>query len=61
MSPIVLDVVAGLLLVASAVVFYFGADALTTHKDVNAIYWVIVGVALVRAGSHLGRRDRTAS
>jgi hypothetical protein len=55
-----LDVVALLLLVASGAAFYLGADAITTHKDINAIYFVVVGVVLVRGASNLARADRAS-
>lgn len=58
MTARLLDVVALLLLGASGVAFFVGADAITTHKDVNAIYWMIVGIVLVRGATNLARAER---
>ena len=58
MTSRLLDVVALLLLAASGASFFFGADAITTHKDVNAIYWMVVGIVLVRGATNLARADR---
>jgi len=55
-----LDVVAIVLLLASGAAFFFGADAITTHKDINAIYWIVVGIVLVRGASNLARADRAS-
>ncbi|GAC1394755.1 MAG: hypothetical protein NVS3B10_22510 [Polyangiales bacterium] len=60
MTARLLDVVALLMLVAAGAAFLFGADAITTHKDVNAIYWMIVGVVLVRGSSNLARAERAS-
>lgn len=58
MSARLLDAVAILMLAGSGVAFYFGFDAVYLHKDINAIYWMLVGVALVRGTSNLARADR---
>jgi hypothetical protein len=58
MTARLLDVVAILMLLGAGLAFYFGFDAVYLHKDINAIYWMLVGVALVRGTSNLGRADR---
>ena len=58
MAARVLDVLAILMLVGAGGAFLAGFDAVYQHKDINAIYWMIVGVALVRGTSNLARADR---
>jgi hypothetical protein len=58
MAPRLVDALALLLLAAAGAAFWSGARAITTREDLHAIYWMIVGVALLRATSTLGRADR---
>ena len=55
-----LDVLAVLLLLAAGLAFLFGSLAMEHREDLKAIYWMIVGVALVRATSNLARADRAS-
>jgi len=52
------DVAVLVLFVAAGAAFLLGADAITTRKDVNAIYWMVVGIVLVRGASNLARAER---
>ena len=60
MTARLLDTVAVLMLLGAGLAFFFGFDAIYLHKDINAIYWMIVGVALVRGTSNLARADRAS-
>ena len=48
------------MLLGAGLAFFFGFDAIYLHKDINAIYWMLVGVALVRGTSNLARADRAS-
>ena len=58
MAARILDVLAILMLLSAGGAFLMGFDAVYQHKDINAIYWMLVGVALVRGTSNLARADR---
>ena len=60
MTARLLDTVAVIMLLGSGLAFFFGFDAIYLHKDINAIYWMLVGVALVRGTSNLARADRAS-
>ena len=53
-----LDIVGLLLLLGAGAAFLAGATAIGQRKDLHAIYWMAVGVALVRATTQLSRADR---
>lgn len=55
-----LDVLAALLVLASAVAFGLGATALARSSDVEALYWLVVGVVSVRAGVALAKPEASA-
>jgi hypothetical protein len=50
-----LDVLAAALVVGAAASFTFGATALSRASDVEAIYFLVVGVVALRAGVQLVR------
>ena len=50
-----LDVLAALLVVGAAAAFTFGAMALARASDVEALYYLIVGVVSLRGGIQLVR------
>jgi hypothetical protein len=50
-----LDVVAVLLVVAAAVAFGLGAFALARSEDIQAFYFLLVGVVALRAGVQIAR------
>lgn len=50
-----LDVLAALLVVAAATAFTFGALALSRSGDVEAFYFLVVGVFALRAGVQVAR------
>lgn len=50
-----LDVIAALLVIGAAAAFWFGATALARASDVEALYYLIVGVVALRAGVQLVR------
>jgi hypothetical protein len=56
-----LDALAILLLIGAGAAFFAGARAITTREDLHALYWMAVGVALVRATSSLARADRASA
>lgn len=56
----VLDVLAALLVLGAAVAFAFGALALSRASDVEAIYYLVVGVVALRAGVQLVRPGASA-
>ncbi len=50
-----LDVFAGALIVGAAAAFMFGASALARASDVEAIYYLVIGIVALRAGVQLVR------
>lgn len=50
-----LDVLAAVLVVGAAAAFTFGALALARASDVEAVYFLIVGVVALRSGVQLAR------
>lgn len=50
-----LDVLAGVLVVGAAAAFTFGALALARASDVEAIYFLVVGLVALRGGVQLVR------
>ena len=56
----VLDVLAALLILGAAVAFVFGALALSHASDVEAIYFLVVGVVALRGGVQLVRPGASA-
>lgn len=50
-----LDVLAAVLVVGAAAAFTFGAMALAHASDVEATYYLIVGVVALRSGVQLAR------
>jgi hypothetical protein len=57
-SARLLDILGVLLLVGAGAAFLAGGLAIGQRKDLHAIYWMVVGIALVRATSNLSRADR---
>lgn len=55
-----LDVLAAALIVGAAAAFTFGAMALARASDVEAIYYLVVGVVALRAGVQLVRPGANA-
>ena len=55
-----LDVLAGLLVIAAAAAFIWGSLALTRASDVEAIYCLVVGIVALRAGVQLVRPGASA-
>lgn len=55
-----LDVLAAALVLGAAVAFTFGALALARASDVEAIYFLVVGVVALRAGVQLVRPGASA-
>ena len=51
----VLDVLAALLVLGAAVAFACGALALSRASDVEAIYYLVIGVVALRSGVQLVR------
>lgn len=58
MAARLLDALALLMLVFAGVAFLFGARHIASREDLHAIYWMVVGVAAIRAVSSLARADR---
>ena len=56
----VLDVLAAALVVGAAAAFSFGALALARANDVEAVYFLVVGVVALRAGVQLVRPGASA-
>lgn len=56
----VLDVLAAALVVGAAAAFTFGALALARSSDVEALYFLVVGVVALRAGVQLVRPGASA-
>jgi hypothetical protein len=50
-----LDVLAAVLVVGAAAAFTFGAMALARASDVEAVYFLVVGVVALRGGVQLAR------
>ena len=50
-----LDVLGAMLVIGAAAAFTFGALALARASDVEAIYYLVVGVVALRAGVQLVR------
>jgi hypothetical protein len=55
-----LDALAIVMLLGAGGAFFAGARAITTREDLHALYWMAVGVALVRGTSGLARADRSS-
>ncbi len=55
-----LDVLALLLIIGAALAFTFGAMALARASDVEAIYYLVVGIVAVRAGVQIVRPGANA-
>ena len=53
-----LDALALLLLVGAGFAFLQGARHIGSREDLHAIYWMAVGIALLRACSNMARADR---
>jgi len=49
------DVLAVLLLVLSAAAFVLGSTALARADDLTALYWLVAGLATLRASVHIAR------
>ena len=56
----VLDVLAAALVIGAAAAFTFGALALARTNDVEAFYFLVVGVVALRAGVQLVRPGASA-
>jgi hypothetical protein len=55
-----LDVLAAVLVIGSAVAFVYGAMALARASDVEAVYFLVIGVVALRAGVQLVRPGAAA-
>ena len=55
-----LDVLAALLVAGAAAAFTFGAIALGRANDVEAIYFLVIGIVALRAGVQLVRPGASA-
>ncbi len=55
-----LDLLAALLVVAAAAAFTFGALALSRSSDVEALYFLVVGIVALRAGVQVARPGTSA-
>lgn len=55
-----LDILAAALIVGAAAAFTFGAMALSRASDVEAIYYLVIGVVALRAGVQLVRPGANA-
>jgi hypothetical protein len=51
----ILDVLAAVLVVGAAAAFTFGAMALSRASDVEAVYYLVIGIVALRAGIQLAR------
>jgi hypothetical protein len=56
----VLDVLAALFVVGATVAFFVGAMALSRASDVEAVYYLVIGVVALRAGVQLVRPGASA-
>ncbi len=52
------DALALLLLVSAGIAFFMGARHIASREDLHAIYWMVVGIALIRGSTNLARADR---
>lgn len=52
------DALALVLLVGAGIAFFMGARHIASREDLHAIYWMIVGIALIRGCTNLARADR---
>jgi hypothetical protein len=52
-----LDVLAALLVLGAAASFLFGAMSLARANDVEAIFYLLVGILALRAGTELVRTE----
>ncbi len=50
-----MDVVAIALVLAAAGAFFLGETALARAEDLQALYWLVVGIASLRAGVGIAR------
>lgn len=57
-SARLVDALALVLLLAAGAAFVTGARHIASREDLHALYWMAVGIALVRATSNLARADR---
>jgi hypothetical protein len=55
-----LDVLAAVLVLGAAAAFTFGAMALSRANDVEAIYYLVVGIVALRSGVQLVRPGASA-
>jgi hypothetical protein len=55
-----LDVLAGLLVIGAAAAFTFGAMALARASDIEALYFLIIGIVALRSGVQLVRPGASA-
>jgi hypothetical protein len=55
-----LDVLAGLLVAGAAAAFTFGALALSRSNDVEALFFLVIGVVALRAGVQIVRPGTSA-
>jgi hypothetical protein len=55
-----LDALAALLVIGAAVAFTFGVFALAKSNDVEALYFLVVGVVALRAGVQIVRPGASA-
>ncbi|MBS2020640.1 MAG: hypothetical protein JST00_47740 [Deltaproteobacteria bacterium] len=55
-----LDALAGALVIGAATAFTFGALALARSNDVEAFYFLVVGVVALRAGVQIVRPGASA-
>jgi len=56
----ILDVLAALLVVGAAAAFTFGALALSRANDVEALYFLVIGIVALRAGVQIVRPGASA-
>jgi hypothetical protein len=55
-----LDVLAAIFVVGATVAFTFGAMALSRASDVEAVYFLVIGVVALRSGVQLVRPGASA-
>ena len=55
-----LDVLAGLLVAGAAAAFTFGALALSKSNDIEALYFLVIGIVVLRAGVQIIRPGTSA-
>ncbi|MBI2394964.1 MAG: hypothetical protein HYV09_35670 [Deltaproteobacteria bacterium] len=58
MTARLLDALALVLLVGAGIAFLQGARHIGSREDLHAIYWMVVGIAMLRACSGVARADR---